>query len=148
MIATIELIIATMDDDVFITLDGGILIEIRNIENSATKVRAPEDSNSLIIIEVNPEQYSADIAWKCMAEVIGIFMVKSSLWRQDTREIISEKQVKENLMDSLSSLLLEQPNIYEILGVDFKYIIDHWQKVDDKLYKSKNQDSFPVISVH
>ena len=146
MIATIELIIATMDDDVFITLDGGILIEIRNIENSATKVRAPEDSNSLIIIEVNPEQYSADIAWKCMAEVIGIFMVKSSLWRQDTREIISEKQVKENLMDSLSSLLLEQPNIYEILGVDFKYIIDHWQKVDDKLYKSKNQDSFPVAN--
>lgn len=146
MIATIELIIATMDDDVFITLDGGILIEIRNIENSATKVRAPEDSNSLIIIEVNPEQYSTDIAWKCMAEVIGIFMVKSSLWRQDTREIISEKHVKENLMDRLSSLLLEQPNIYEILGVDFKYIIDHWQKVDDKLYKCKNQDSFPVTN--
>ena len=30
MIATIELIIVTMDDDAFITLDGGILIEIRN----------------------------------------------------------------------------------------------------------------------
>lgn len=140
MIATIELTIATMDDDTFITLDGGIFIEIRNIENGVTKVRASEDSNSLIIIEVNSKLYSADIAWKCMAEVIGIFMVKSSLWRQDTRDIISEKQAKENLMDRLSSLLLEQPNIYEILGVDFKYTIDRWQKPDDKFYKPKNHN--------
>lgn len=139
MIAAIELIIATMDDDTFITLDGGVFIEVRNIESEATNVWASEDSNSVIIIEINPKQYSADIAWKCMAEVIGIFMVKCSLWRQDTRDIISEKQAKENLMDRLSSLLLEQPNIYEILGTDFKYTIDHWQKVDDKLYKSKNQ---------
>lgn len=140
MISTIELIIATMDDDTFITLDGGISIEIKNIEYGETKVWASEDSNSLIIIEVNPKQYSADIAWKCMAEVIGIFMVKSSLWRHDTRDIISEKQAKENLMDRLFSLLLEQPNIYEILGMDFKYTINQWQKVDDKLYRSKNQD--------
>ena len=140
MISTIELIIATMDDDTFITLDGGISIAIRNIEYGETKVWASENSNSLIIIEVNPKQYSADIAWKCMAEVIGIFMVKSSLWKDDTRDIISEKQAKENLMDRLSSLLLEQPNIYEILGVDFKYTIDGWQKPNDKFYKTKNQN--------
>ena len=138
MIAAIELIIATIDDDDFITLDGGIFIEIRNIANKETNVQTSEDSNNLIVIEVNPKQYSTEIAWKCIAEIIGIFMVKSSLWRQDPRDIISEKQDKENLMDRLSSLFLEQPNIYEILGVDFKYTIDHWQKVNDKLYKSKN----------
>ncbi len=140
MIAAIELIIATMEDDTFVTLDGGIFIEIRNIENGTSNVRASEDSNSLIIIEVNSKQYSADIAWKCIAEVIGIFMGKCSLWRQDTRDILSEKQAKENLMDRLSSLLLEQPNIYEILGVDFKYTINQWQKGDDKFYKSKSHN--------
>lgn len=146
MIAAVELIIATLDDDSFITFDGGVHIKIRNIADGGTKVWASEDSNSLIIIEINPKQYSSDIAWKCIAEVIGIFMIKSSLWKQDTRDIISEKQSKENLMDRLSSLLLEQPNIYEILGVDFKYTIDRWQKSDDKLYKIKIQTtSFETI---
>lgn len=140
MIAAIELIIVTLDEDSFITLDGGVIIEVRNIEDGVTKVWSSEDSNSLIIIEANPQQYSADIAWQCIANVIGIFMAKSSLWKQDTRDIISEKQAKENIMDRFSSLLLEQPNIYEILGENFKYTIDRWKKSDDKLYIPKIQN--------
>ncbi|MCM1142579.1 MAG: hypothetical protein NC453_28750 [Muribaculum sp.] len=140
MISAIELIIATSDEESFITFDGSIVIEVRNIEKDETNVWASEDSNSLIIIEANPKEYSPDVAWKCIAEVIGIFLAKSSLWKRDVRDIISEKQAKENIMDRLSSLLLEQPNIYEILGNDFKYTIDCWQKSDDKLYQSTNRD--------
>lgn len=147
MMAAIELIIVTLDEDSFITIDGGIHIEIRNIEDGQTNAWASEDSNSLINIEVNPKQYSPEITWECIANVIGIFMTKSSLWKQDTHDIIEEKQTKENLMGRLSSLLLEQPNIYEILGDDFKYTIDRWQRPSDKMYSSKKANSpFEVIS--
>jgi len=144
-LSAIESFFATLNDDDIIIISSNITIKI--IETGDESEFKPEVNSSINYnLFINPKTFTDQIFWNCFSEFLAIFLSNNAVLKERINIFIDKKQIEENLMERVTTLMRNKLYINTVLGNNFKNKIEEWQMESDKKYTLLNKDDFKGIS--
>ncbi len=131
-LASVETMLATFANIELVILHPEIQIHIKDTKEESSLCKG--DTNTEYFFNVNHDSLTDSVYWDCFAHFIGFFMSYSTVSKDDVKELLEECQKSEKIIDRVSSLMQLNRAVYFVIGDKFKYSINQWLNVNDKIY--------------
>jgi len=136
-LGTLEAMLATMEQFEVLSITPDIFIEIIDTDNKSV-FNKRENANEYQLL-LNPNYNDKDL-WECISTFIAFYFSLNAISKGKLETMLQSKQDGEKLMDRVGNLLQVKQSISNVLGNNFKYKIENWQKESDKKYSLINTD--------
>lgn len=137
LLGTLEAMLATMEQFEVLSITPDIFIEIIDTDNKSV-FNKRENANEYQLL-LNPNYNDKDL-WECISTFIAFYFSLNAISKGKLETMLQSKQDGEKLMDRVGNLLQVKQSISNVLGNNFKYKIEDWQKESDKQYSLINTD--------
>ncbi len=137
LLGTLEAMLATMEQFEVLSITPNIFVEIINTDNKSV-FNKRENANEYQLL-LNPNYNDKDL-WECISMFIAFYFNLNAISKEKLETMLQSKQDGEKLMDRVGNLLQVKQSISNVLGNNFKYKIEDWQKESDKNYSLINTD--------
>ena len=136
-LASIESFFATFDRFDVLVLDNRINIQLVHSDNPSGIT--PNENNFNYVFNVNKADFTDEKCWECIAMLISCLLTRNSVTKESLETILESRQNGERLMDRVSVLQHNKPEMENVLGRSFKYRLEDWIKDTDKSYVYKGE---------
>lgn len=136
-LGTLEAMLATMEQFEVLSITPDIFIEIIDTDNKSV-FNKRENANEYQLL-LNPNYNDKDL-WECISTFIAFYFSLNAISKGKLETMLQSKQDGEKLMDRVGNLLQVKQSISNVLGNNFKYKIEDWQKESDKQYSLINTE--------
>lgn len=133
-LACIESLLSTLNDKDIHVLTKNIDIEViyKNEDSIFRKTDNPEIYNLIL----SNDRFTDIDLWRCFSGFMAHYFTYNVLLKDEISKLIDNLQDKEKIMDRVMVLMTNKLSIENVLGKQFRFCIEQWNKDSDKFYRN------------
>ena len=138
VLAFIESLCSTMDFKDFVFATGQIHFDVVEIANGKTEIIRGKSSNHYVF-NVNMQELDDQKLWEALSMFLALLFTQNAM-TNDLVKLFEGKQIKEKLMNRLSSLSSYLSDVKNIIGDQYRTNIKDWIDEKDVEYAFQGAD--------